>query len=94
LHKITCVEVLDRYRLALIFADGTHGTVDLGYLVGSGVFALWRNYDAFRQVKIGDAGELTWSDQVDLCPDSLYLRVTGNRPEDVFPSLRQETCTF
>ena len=90
MHKITCVDVLDHYQLRLTFADGTCGTVDLHDLVGSGVFALWSNYEAFRNVKIGEAGELAWSDQVDLCPDSLYLRVTGKRPDEVFPGLKQE----
>ena len=31
-----------------------------------------------------------WGDQIDLCPDSLYLRATGKKPEDVFPALRHE----
>lgn len=33
---------------------------------------------------------LAWGDQVDLCPDALYLKVTGKRPEDLFAVLRQE----
>jgi hypothetical protein len=84
MHKITSVEVLDHYRLHLSFDDGVCGDVDLSGLVGSGVFALWNAYDDFRNVKIGDTGELIWSDQVDLCPDSLYLQVTGKKPEEVY----------
>ena len=57
---------------------------------GKGVFALWDDYDAFHQVRIGPTGELAWGDQIDLCPDALYLKVTGRRPEDVFPGLKQE----
>jgi hypothetical protein len=34
------------------------------------------------------AGELGWGDQIDLCPDALYLKVTGKTPEDLFPALR------
>ena len=34
--------------------------------------------------------ELVWGGQVDLCPDALYLKVTGKEPEDVFPALRHE----
>jgi hypothetical protein len=41
-------------------------------------------------VKIGSSGELVWNDQIDLCPDALYLKVTGKKPEDIFPALRQE----
>jgi hypothetical protein len=90
MHKVTHVEVLDNYRLNLSFEDGTQGQVDLHDLVGSGVFVLWNDYDAFRRVKIGEIGELVWSDQVDLCPDSLYLQATGKTPEEVFPALRRE----
>lgn len=90
MKKIIRVEVLENYQLALAFDDGVQGTVDLHKLTGSGVFALWNDYDSFKNVKIGDSGELVWSDQVDLCPDSLYLQVTGKKAEDVFPGLKKE----
>jgi hypothetical protein len=90
MHKVVQVRVLDDYRLDLTFDDGTRGLVDLSNRVGSGVFSFWDDYAAFRSVRIGGSGELVWSDQVDLCPDSLYLRVTGKKPEDVFPALVKE----
>ncbi len=90
MYKITRVHVLENYRLSLSFDDGVCGTVDLRGLVGSGVFSLWKDRDAFRNVKIGDSGELIWSDQVDLCPDSLYMQVTGKSAEEVFPELKGE----
>jgi hypothetical protein len=90
MHKIVSVDVLSDYRLDLTFKDGTRGLADLHELVGIGVFALWNDYSAFRNVKIGDSGELVWSGGVDLCPDSLYLQVTGKNPEDVFPNLKRE----
>jgi hypothetical protein len=91
MHKIVHVAVLDGYRLNLTFEDGVRGSVDLHGLIGTGVFSLWNDYDAFRNVKIGDSGELVWSEQVDLCPDSLYLQVTGKSPEDIFPNLKRES---
>lgn len=90
MRKIIHVEVLQAYRLALTFDDGTAGTVDLSGLVGKGVFACWNDPTVFGQVRIGSSGELLWGDRVDLCPDALYLKVTGRRPEEVFPALRQE----
>jgi hypothetical protein len=92
MHKITGVKVLESYRLELVFADGGRGIVDLSDLVGKGVFALWNDHRAFEQVRIGSSGELIWGDQIDLCPDALYLRATGKRPEDLFPALRHETA--
>jgi Protein of unknown function (DUF2442) len=88
--KITKVKVLQGYRLELTFDDGVCGVVDLSELVGKGVFAFWRDRHIFEQVRIGSFGELVWGDQIDLCPDSLYLRATGKKPEDVFPALRSE----
>ena len=90
--KITKVKVLNDYRLELTFDDGVCGVVDLSELVGKGVFALWHDRHVFEQVRIGSLGELVWGDQIDLCPDSLYLRATGKKPEDVFPALRRETA--
>jgi hypothetical protein len=90
--KITKVKVLQGYHLELAFNDGVCGVVDLSGLVGTGVFALWRDRHFFEQVRIGSIGELTWSDQIDLCPDSLYLRATGKSPEEVFPTLRREAA--
>lgn len=90
--KITKVKVLQDYRLELTFDDGVCGVADLSELVGKGVFALWRDRNVFEQVRIGSFGELIWADQIDLCPDSLYLRATGKQPEDIFPALHRETA--
>jgi hypothetical protein len=90
MRRIKEVKVLAEYRLDLAFDDGTKGVVDLSSLVGKGVFSLWHDPSAFERVRIGTSGELIWDDQVDLCPDALYLKVTGKRPEDLFPALRRE----
>ena len=90
MHRVAQVRALENYRIEVRFADGTHGIVDLPDLAGSGVFSLWNDYERFRQVQVGEAGELVWSEHVDLCPDSLYMRLTGKRPEDVLRRLRRE----
>ena len=92
MRKISEVKVLQGYRLELVFDDGARGVVDLSGLVGKGVFAMWCNRRIFEQVRIGSFGELIWGDQIDLCPDALYLKATGKRPEDVFPALRCESA--
>ena len=90
MRKITAVKVLEGYCLELTFDDGVSGTVDLAELAGKGVFAVWRDRGAFESVRIGSSGEIVWGDQIDLCPDALYLKATGKSPEDVFPVLRGE----
>ena len=88
MRRITKVKILPRYHLELEFDDGVSGFVDLSEAVGQGVFALWRDPLFFEQVRIGSSGELIWGEQIDLCPDALYLKVTGKKPEDIFPTLR------
>jgi hypothetical protein len=88
--RVNKVTVLPGYRLALEFDDAVSGTVDVSNLVGQGVFSLWTDPQAFAQVRIGTSGELSWSDHVDLCPDSLYLKVTRKKPEELFPVLSPE----
>lgn len=85
--KIIHAEALSGYRLRLRFADGVEGEIDLSQLVGKGVFQLWRDPEAFRSVAIGSAGEVRWSDEVDLCADALYLEITGKSPDELFPRL-------
>jgi hypothetical protein len=37
-------------------------------------------------VNLGPGGEIAWSDQIDTCPDAMYLRITGKKPEELFPT--------
>ncbi len=89
--KITNVNLLENYKLEVAFDDGVCGEVDLSDYVGKGVFALWLDPHFFEQVRIGSVGELVWGDKIDLCPDSIYLKVIGKNPEEVFPALHPES---
>jgi len=88
MNKIIACEVLDHYRVRLRFDDGVEGVADLSELVGKGVFAAWRDYEFFRRAYVADYGSLTWPGELDLCPDALWLQVTGKQPEDLFPNLK------
>jgi len=81
------VKALSDYRIWVRFADGVAGEVDLSYLTGRGVFSLWQDYTAFQRVHLGTSGEIVWTDEVELCPDSIYLKLTGKTPEEIFPNL-------
>ena len=82
------VRALDGYRLWLRYADGTEGEVDLSHLAGKGVFKVWSDRDTFAAVRIGASGALEWPGDIDLCPDALYLRLAGKKPEELFPKLK------
>ncbi len=83
----TQVQPLENYRLWVRFSDGVEGVVDLSEYAGHGVFALWNDYREFEKVYIGSGGEIAWSEHIDMCPDAVYLRITGQKPEDLFPKL-------
>ena len=84
------IKPLDKYCIWIKFSDGIEGIADLSQYVGKGVFSAWSNYDFFKSVKIGSSGELMWGDQIDLCPDSIYLKITGKKPSDIFPALKKD----
>jgi len=82
------IKALPGYKLWLRYSDGVTGVVDLSYLVGQGVFSAWNDPPAFEKVRLGEHGAVEWSNDIDLCPDALYLRITGKTPEDLFPNLK------
>lgn len=84
------VKALPNYRLYLKFSDGAEGEVDLSDLASKPVFEPWSDPDFFEKVHIGDHREIKWDEEIELCSDSLYLKLTGKSPEELFPKLRHE----
>lgn len=85
------VEARPEYHLYLEFSDGTKGEVDLSDLSGRGVSQVWDDQQFFERVHLGDHREIKWNDEIELCADSLYLKLTGKSPEELFPKLREKT---
>jgi hypothetical protein len=86
----TLVRAMPNFRLYLEFSDGAKGEVDLSDLAPKEVFQPWRDDHFFESVHIGDHREIKWDDEIELCADSLYLKLTGKTPEELFPKLRSE----
>ncbi len=86
----TLVQALPNYRIYVEFSDGTKGEVDLSDLAGKGVFEVWKDYKFFERVHLGDHREIKWNDEIELCADSLYLKLTEKSPEELFPKLQRE----
>lgn len=89
--KILEARPLDGYKIWLKFNDGTAGEVDLSHLAGKGVFTFWNDYENFKNVSIEHGRWLSWSDEIDLDADTLYLKLTGKKPEELFPALKEES---
>jgi len=77
------------FRLFVRYDDGTSGDVDLSTYAGRGVFSAWQEPGIFEQVRLADAGHPEWPGGIDLCPDALYMQLTGKSPEQVFPTLNR-----
>jgi hypothetical protein len=90
--RVTAVKSVGGYRLELEFNDGARGIVDLADLAGAGVFEAWLRPGVFEQVAITEIGALAWPGDLDLCPDALYLRMTGKTVDEIFPSWRQQAA--
>ena len=88
MSKIVEVRPSDGYRIWLRFSDGVQGEVDLSDLVGRGVFAAWTDPNVFTAVRVEEGGGIEWPGEIDMCPDALYMRLTGKSVEDIFPSLK------
>ena len=88
--KILEAHPRENYKIWLKFNDQTAGVVDLSHLAGKGVFKSWKDYANFKNVIIENGRRLVWPDEIDIDADSLYLKLTGKSPEDLFPALKEE----
>ena len=88
--KILETRPLDNYRIWLKFEDGITGEVDLSHLTGKGVFEFWNDYEKFKKISIENGRSISWSDGIDIDADSLYLKLTDKKPEEVFLALKEE----
>ncbi len=86
--RATEVEARDGHRIWLRYSDGATGEVDLSHLSGRGVFAAWSDADRFAAVRIASHGAIAWGDDLELCPDALYVALTGRSVEEIMPGVR------
>lgn len=82
------VQARGGFRIWLRYADGNEGEVDLSHLAGKGVFSAWLDRGFFERVHIGGGNGISWGKEIDLCPDALYLQLTGKRAEEIMPGLK------
>ena len=82
------VEMRDGHRIWLRYSDGVSGEVDLSHLAGLGVFAgTFINSAALAAVRLDFDRAIVLGEGLELCPDALYLQLTGQSAEAVMPGL-------
>jgi hypothetical protein len=79
LHDVITASYKDCYQIELTFDDGAHGVVDFSpYLQRGGVFTRFRDIAFFREFRVDpELGTLTWPDEIDVAPETLYAQATG-----------------
>ncbi len=68
-----------KYKIEITFEDGKKGIVDFSkYPDKGGVFSRFRDIKFFKSFKVNpELGVLSWGDEVDVAPETLYSEATG-----------------
>ena len=89
-------EVRDRYTVWVRFDDGTAGEVDLSDSAETGgIFSAWSDEGYWHGAHIvPETGAVAWGDgnEIDVCPLSLYLDLTGQTFDDIQSSATASTA--
>lgn len=80
IHDVVGAVYKGGYRIELEFDDGKRGVVDFSkYLEKGGVFERFKDLEFFRHFSVNDElGTLTWGEEVDVAPETLYAVATGS----------------
>lgn len=80
IHDLVAGVYRGGYRIELEFDDGERGVVDsIKYTEKGGVFNRLRDMEFFRGFSVNkELGTLTWGDEIDVAPETLYAEATGS----------------
>ena len=67
------VKAFSDFRLEVQFSDGAVRRFDMNPLLGFPAFSTLREEGLFMAAKVQN-GTVAWTDEIDLSPDTLYLR--------------------
>lgn len=74
---VVAVKALPNYQLEAQFADGEVRRFNMAPYLDYPAFAGLREASLFMRAKVFN-GTVTWTDEIDVSPDTLYLK--GERP--------------
>jgi hypothetical protein len=79
IHDLVAAAYKGGYRIEIQFDDGKRGVVDFSkYAEKDGVFERFKDLGYFRAFRVHEElGTLTWGDEIDIAPETLYAEVTG-----------------
>ena len=79
LHDVIAAVYKGGYSIEVEFDDGRRGTIDFSnYVEKGGVFNRFKDMDFFRRFTVNEeTNTLTWDDEIDIAPETLYAEATG-----------------
>lgn len=80
--RVVHAEAITDLRVAVTFANGERGVLDMRPYLVLPVFQILADPGQFRRAH-ADHGTVAWSEDLDLCPDSVWadaVRVGGDPP--------------
>lgn len=80
LRDVISAEYKGEYKIEVTFENGASGIVDFSkYLLEGGVFEKFKDMEFFKNFKINEElGVLTWGDEIDIAPETLYSVATNS----------------
>ena len=84
------VRARDGYRIWTRYSDGVEGEVDLSAPAGKGVFRVWKDLGVFAGIHVSPHGSIAWSDELEICPDALYVNLSGKLAEEFLSTTRRQ----
>jgi hypothetical protein len=80
IHDVVSAVYRGGHKVEVTFDDGKKGVVDfVKYLRRGGVFERFKDMDFFRSFTINkEIGTLTWQNEIDIAPETLYADATGS----------------
>lgn len=84
MHDVVFARYMTEYKIEVRFDDGNRGIVDFSkYLDIGGIFDRFKDIAFFKNFKINEElGVLTWQDEIDIAPETLYAEATGTALPD------------
>lgn len=76
-HKIVAYRVVEPFKVWLRYDTGAEGIVNLDTFPNIPVFEKWKEPEFFEKLKIENGRRVFWDEQIDLCPDVLYMKLIG-----------------
>ena len=78
-YDVTSAKYVSGYKIKVTFENGKSGVCDFSeFIERGGIFSRLKDVHFFRRFEINrELGVLTWGNEIDIAPETLYSKATG-----------------